>query len=243
MVPSLPSSPALSTSSSPVFPPHTFSNLVSFKLPDDNFLLWQQEALATIKGHNLQHHLRKDAIPQMYSSTADADSSKVSVEFAQWERQDNHLLSWLLALLSVWICMVGCLFSYQVWEKIKKFFCSQTRAKVWQLKVQLKGIKKTKSVNSYLLDLKKIIDQLAVVGASVTTEEYIEIILDGLPVDYNPFITFIISRLDSYSIDEMEALLLAVEARIEKCNSSYLIIPNFSTPIQAHMAQHNSSSN
>ena len=74
-------------------------------------------------------------------------------------------------------------------------------------------------MNSYLLNLKKVIDQLA-----VSTEEYIETILDGLPTDYNPLITYIISRLDPYSIEEMEALLLTVEDWIKKTNVSNLAI-------------------
>lgn len=79
-------------------------------------------------------------------------------------------------------------------------------------------------MNSYLLNLKKVIDQLVVVGSPVSTEEYIETILDGLPTDYNPLITYIISRLDPYSIEEMEALLLTVEDWIKKTNVSNLAI-------------------
>ena len=94
--------------------------------------------------------------------------------------------------------MVECVFAYQIWEKVEKFFVSQTRAKVRQLKTQLKNVKKTYSMNQYLLNLKKVMDQLIAVGAHVGTEEDIEAILDGLPSDYSPLITSIISRLDPY---------------------------------------------
>ena len=117
--------PASSTSSSPSFAPHTFSNPVSFKLIDDNFTPWQQEAIATIKGHKLQNHLHKDKIPLMYSSDEDAAECRVNPEFLNWKQQDNLLLSWLLASLSesVRIRMVGCVFAYQVWEKDREVFC------------------------------------------------------------------------------------------------------------------------
>ena len=136
--------------------------------------------------------------------------------------------------------MVDYVFSYQVWEKIEKFFCVTNACKGSSTEGSAKSMKKTKSMNSYLLDLKKIIDQLAVVGAPITTEEYIKIILDGLPTDYNPLMTSIIFRLDPYSIDEMEALLLGVEARIEKCHSD-LSSSNLYALVQAHVAQHNSN--
>ena len=89
---------------------------------------------------------------------------------------------------------------------------------ITQLKLHLRSIKKGAFKNLYLLDIKKTIDQLIVVGASITTKEHIQAILDGLPTDYTPLLTSIISHLDPYSIEEMEALLLVVEARIEWCH-------------------------
>ena len=46
----------------------------------------------------------------------------------------------------------------------------------------------------------------------------IEAILGGLPSDYSPLVTSIISHLDPYSVEEREALLLAVESCIEHCH-------------------------
>lgn len=46
--------------------------------------------------------------------------------------------------------------------------------------------------------------------------DYIEAIFDGLPDEYESVITTVISRTDSYTIDEIEALLLAQESRLEK---------------------------
>ena len=70
-------------------------------------------------------------------------------------------------------------------------------------------------MNTYLLEIKKVTDQLAVIGSPISTEEHIEVLLDRLPTEYNSVVTSIISRLDPYSIDEMEALLLAVESQID----------------------------
>ena len=96
----------------------------------------------------------------MYASIADAEAGNVTTEFANWEQQDNLLLSWLLASLSesIQIRMVGCAFAYQVWKKIEKFFTSQTRAKIRQLKLQLRQTKKTTGMNSYQLEIKKVVD-------------------------------------------------------------------------------------
>ena len=219
-----PASPESSTASSPAFVPEKFLVPISYKLTDENFLLWKQEALASIKGHRLQSHLRKEQIPEMYLTDEDAIAGNHNPDFCDWEQQDNILLAWLLASLSenIRVRMVGCVFAYQIWERIEKFFASQTRAKVHQLKTQLKNIKKTSSMNLYLLEIKKCVDQLIAVGAQIGTEEHIEAILDGLPSNYSPIVTSFISRLDPYSIEEMEALLLAVEARVEHSHSQEL---------------------
>ena len=100
---------------------------------------------------------------------------------------------------------------------IKKFLASRTQAKVQQLKLQLKSTKKSSSINSYLLEIKKVIDLIAV-EAPVSTKEHIEAILDGLLSEYNSIVTSIILRIHHYSIEKMEALLLTVEAHVEKCN-------------------------
>ena len=107
---------ASSPYSSPAFSPTKFLIPISFKLTDDNFLLWQQEAIATIKAHRLQSHLRKDLIPPIHLDGTDdvTGKPKPSPEFENWEQQDNVLLSWLLTSLSeyVRVRMVDCVYSY-----------------------------------------------------------------------------------------------------------------------------------
>ena len=64
--------PKFSTASSPAFVPEKFSIPISYKLTNENFLLWQEEALATIKGHCLQYRLQKEHIRKMYLTDEDA---------------------------------------------------------------------------------------------------------------------------------------------------------------------------
>ena len=74
-------------------------------------------------------------------------------------------------------------------------------------------------MNLYLLEIKKVVDQLATVGAPISTEEHIKAILNGLSTNYTPLVTLIISLFDPYSIKEVEAFLLAMVAQVEKCNA------------------------
>lgn len=218
------------------FDPH----LVSIKLGEDNYLVWKQQALATIRGYKLQKFLLgSHAIPEKFASAADEARGQFREEFLTWEQQDQLLLSWLLASMSESMLtrMVGCEFSYQIWDKLESFFSSQTKAKVLQLKTQLRNLKKgSVSVNEYLLKLKKIIDSLFSVGASVSESDHIESILEGLPEEYNSFIVSVTSRSDSYSVNQIESLLLAQEERLDKYKKE-------STPaLSANLAQSSAAS-
>ena len=84
-------------------------------------------------------------------------------------------------------------------------------------------------MNQYLLETKKIMDQLIVVGAQISIKEHIEAIFYGLPSYCTPLVTSIILRLDPYSIEDMEALLLVIEARIERGHTTKIGTQAFQT--------------
>lgn len=167
--------------------------------------------MASVKGHKLQKHLDPSKILAKYSSKEDAAEENEYEEYANWEQQDHYLVSWLLASMDSTFknIMVGCNFAFEIWNKIEIYFASQTRAKIKQLKTQLKAIKKQGSTAAeYLIKIKKTIDALAAVGVPISTKDHIEVILDGLNEDYGPFITIVLSRKDLFSVDELEVLLI-----------------------------------
>ena len=127
--------------------------------------------------------------------------------------------------------MVGCDFAFQIWAKVKKHFASQMREKVHQLRTQLKAMKKDGFASEFLFKVKKVTNSLVAIGALVSVEEHIEIILDGLGREYATFVTSVVSRKDPYTIDEIEALLLAQEERIERFDKEELSL------MQANLAQ------
>lgn len=70
------------------------------------------------------------------------------------------------------IRMVGCEWSYQIWETFYTYFNSQTRAQIKQLK--------------------KVVDTLAAIGAPLRIDEHFNGIVDGLPDEYGGFVTCIV---------------------------------------------------
>lgn len=200
-------------------PLHTFSNPVSFKLDVENFLTWRQQAMSAIKGHKLKDYLKKEKVPKRFASEEDRLADKETEEYEHWEQQDQLLVTWLLASMSesLHTMMVRCEYAYEIWQRIEVWYLSHTRAKIKQLKLQLKNVKKEgSSMNKYLQQVKKLVDSLAAVGSPLDVEDHIEAIFDGLSEEYDPFITSVTSRIDPYTVQEIESLLMAQEERLEK---------------------------
>jgi len=100
-----------------------------------------------------------------------------------------------------------------------QYVTSNTRAQIKKIRLRLKTPKQDRSVSAYLLEIKTTVDSLAAIGAPVSIEDQIEAIVDGLSEDYDPFVASIMSRSEPYTINEIEALLLAQEERLVKPRS------------------------
>lgn len=161
--------------------------------------------MGVIKAHKLQKFIAESnsgGMPQKYANDEDRILGNVSPEYENWEQQDQLVFTWLLASMShnLHARMVGCEFAYQILTKLQVYFTLQTRAKVNQLKNQLKNSKKVGNMNEYLLSIKNILDTLASVGSPIGDAEHIQIILDGLSDESDLIVTSIIYRTDAYSI-------------------------------------------
>lgn len=174
----------------------SFSHNVSVRLNEKNFLLWKQQIVSAIYGYGLEKHLTEEHIPPKFKNVQEETAAILNPEFSNWRRQDQLLMSWILASMTEGMLtrVVGCNFTYEVWEKVRIHFTSQTRAKVKQFKTELKSVKKgSLRMYEYMLKVKGIVDSLAVVGNPVPINDYIEDIFDGLPEEYESVITTVLS--------------------------------------------------
>lgn len=122
--------------------------------------------------------------------------------------------TWLLGYLSpsVLSIFIGCKQLCQVWEKIHKRFYSHLKARVHQLRSELKNTKKgNRSVSECLILIRAIIDSLQTIGDLVSEQDHIDTVLEGIPDEYN-FVMIIYGRVDPPSIYDIEALLQVQDA-------------------------------
>ncbi|PON92317.1 hypothetical protein TorRG33x02_119460, partial [Trema orientale] len=140
-------------------------------------------------------------------------------EFTAWIRQDQILVSWLLGSIteSILAQMVDCNNAAEVWGALERIFSSQSKAKIMQYKLWIQSLKKGGlSMREYLVKMKTYANILASVGHIVTEEDQILYILIGLSSDYYSLVVSVTSRVEPYRLQDVTALLLAHENRLEQ---------------------------
>ncbi|KAF7841251.1 Retrovirus-related Pol polyprotein from transposon TNT 1-94 [Senna tora] len=220
--------PPVSYSSSHTNPVPQNFHTTTIKLNDFNFLVWKLRVVSTINGYDLHNYLLGgDLVPPRFLSQNDAASGKVNPTHLFWKKQDQLLMAWLVDSMTEGMLthIVGCASSAEIWQTLEELFVSQTRAKERQLKTLLRSTKKgNMSMNDYLLEIKKIVDALTSIGAPVSRHDTIESILDGLPEEYEGFVTSISLHTTKYTVPEIHALLLAQETRLDKFKKNVEVV-------------------
>jgi histone deacetylase 1/2 len=161
----------------------------------------------------------------MFLNDGDRAAAILSPLYRKWRRQDQMLLSWPQTTLSSEILarFLGSRSSCDLWGKIVSYFQKQMRAKARQLRVELRTTTlENRTVQEYLLRIRLLVDNLASIGDPLPLSQHIDIILEGLPSDFNSVISVVESKFETMEMDEVEALLLAHETRLEKAKKKTL---------------------
>ena len=196
-----------------------FGPRLSIKLQENNFLLWNQQVEGIILSHKLHKFVVNPQIPPIFDSEENRIANKVSAVYESWIVQDQALFSWLLSTISESVLprVLSCKHSYQIWDQIHKHFNAVMKARVHQLRSELKTTKKgTRSISEYVLRIRAIADALLAIGDPISERDQIDSILQGLPEEYNPFVMMTYGKGELSSIYDVEALLYVQEAQLDK---------------------------
>jgi len=213
--------PPLTDSSSPSLLGSSRSqsfSAIAEKLDSENYLLWCQQVEPVIKAHKLHHFLVNPSIPLKFKTVADSDANRISPEYEAWEQQDQLLLAWLQSTISRDMLrrVIGCKHSWQLWDRIHAYFQTHVNAKLCHLRSELRHTKLEGSVSEFLLKIQSLVGSIHAIGESVSYREHLDVILEGLPRDYESTISLISGKFGTVSIEEVESLLLGHEARLER---------------------------
>lgn len=122
------------------------------------------------------------------------------------------LVASIVTFASLLPSVIGCRHTWQLRDRIHQNFHSKVKAQARQLRTELRTLKKgTNTVTEFLDKVKAISDSLMSIGEIVTTIEQLDVILEGLPSEYESLVILINSKVDWFDFDEIKALLLAHE--------------------------------
>ncbi|MCH94884.1 retrovirus-related Pol polyprotein from transposon TNT 1-94, partial [Trifolium medium] len=192
---------------------------ISEKLDTQNYLLWCQQVEPVIKAHKLHYHLVNPNIPPKYLSIEDHNLNRVNPEFEAWEVKDHTLLSWIQSTMTkeMLTSVIGSKQAWQIWDKIHAYFQTHTNAKAMQLRSELRSTSlENGTISEFLLRIQVLIDSLYAIGEPISPKEHLDVILEGLPQEYESTISLISGRFGSISIVEVKTLLLGHESRLER---------------------------
>lgn len=128
--------------------------------------------------------------------------------------------------------VVGCKSSAQIWDKIHEHFQVHTQARSCQLRCELRAtILEGSSVTQYLLNIQGLMNSLNAIGEPISSREHLDIILEGLPQDYESTISIICGRFGPVSISEVETILIGHESCLTRFNKLAIASTNVATAL------------
>ncbi|XP_057989131.1 uncharacterized protein LOC110635065 [Hevea brasiliensis] len=189
------------------------SQFLTIKLTSLNHLLWQAQLLPLLRSHNLTDHVSSSATTPSPTS----NDGSPNPQYINWFRRDQLVLSWLFCSISEALLpqIIGLKIALEAWTKLETIFASGTRTQIQQLRKQLKRLSKgSNSIDTYMRHAKSISDQLAALQSAVHEDALINDILDGLGLEYRPFIRALEARNALVHYDDLYALLLSEETQL-----------------------------
>ena len=94
--------------------------------------------------------------------------------------------------------------SVEIWSALESLYSHQTIAKSFQLKQQLRSVKKdSMSINDYILKIKTIGHSLVAIGESLSDKDLLLVILNGLDHEYETVVSLITYQMDEIDLEKV----------------------------------------
>ncbi|KAG8492139.1 hypothetical protein CXB51_015694 [Gossypium anomalum] len=186
---------------------HSFPRHDVVKLTDATFVLWQQQVKLILDGYDLLGFL-DGTVPPPPRNLHTADGVLAPNPSAL-------LLTTIDAALlpSFTEARLAC----DVWNTASKLFAADTGAKQSRLRHELHSLKKgTLSVTAYVTHIKNICSILETSGSRISDTEKLEIILAGLPPEFEGVVSSASLSTGSLSLQRVVNALVECETRLHR---------------------------
>jgi gag-polypeptide of LTR copia-type len=176
------------------------------------------EILPIINGYDLFRFL--DSPPPEPTNTDTSGQIIVNSFYLPWHQQDQFLLAWIrLSLTETILAQVATNSTTRdLWRSLEDLFSSNSRTRLNELKRQIQTAKKGDSYcSAYLLQLRRIADELAFTGSPLSEDELVSATINGLGSEYNSIIAVVSTAQCNgpFSFSALRGLLLGHEALLQ----------------------------
>ncbi|CAL9006084.1 unnamed protein product [Prunus brigantina] len=190
--------------------------MLTIRLTDGNYLKWRYQIESVLECHDLFGHFDGSSVAPPKYAILDEEgvTSVITAAYKEWLKVDKALLSLLIATLSDEAIeyVIGSKTASEAWMNLTDRYATVSRARVNLLKTELQTAQKgADSIEKFLLRLKHVRDQLAVAGISVSDDDLMLAVLNGLPSEYDMVKTVLLARDTSLSFKDFRNHLLAAE--------------------------------
>ncbi|XP_015159848.1 uncharacterized protein [Solanum tuberosum] len=170
-----------------------------------NFATWKAQLVMLLNGHKLLGHLTgtKSAPPTTITQT---DSTISNPEYELWFCQDQLIQQAMMASVDPTIApTVATASSAKIaWDLLHTAYANRSHTRIFSLRDQLQNMKKTsKTVATYLQEIRSVADALKVAGSPVADDELAVKILSGLGHEYREITAAIRARDTALSFEEL----------------------------------------
>lgn len=133
----------------------------------------------------------------------DQDAGNVSEAYLDWEQDQSIISGEMLTRV------IGCKFTWHLCDKIHSDFHSLTCAKACQIRNELRSLSlKNHPIFENFLQIQTLVNSHTSIGDSISPGEHLEMILNGLPEEYESTVWLVCNKFEPFTVDEVETLLL-----------------------------------
>ncbi|KAI0495405.1 hypothetical protein KFK09_021706 [Dendrobium nobile] len=184
-------------------------NLVPNPLSLDNYQIWRIQLL---------QHFTINVFSGFLTDEVSCSQDSSSIKYSKWCLIDRNIILALFSTIShaILLYVLSSTTAHDVWTTLERRMQPTNRSLVIQHKNELHNIQmRNSSMQQYLLQNKNLVDNIAVSGSQLDTEDIILYILNGLP-SYNSFKTAIWTSLHPIDLDNLYSLLISEEINLHQ---------------------------
>lgn len=197
----------------------TFTQHITIKLDELNYLSWKQQVEGIVKTYKFQCYLVNPKIPPCYLTVGDRTKDSENHEYRVGTARFTTV--YMASHYTICFCSSSCCLLCSCSPSLGS---NPGLLKSRELRNELMSITKgEETIMTFFVRIYTIADSLESIRDPISLRDQVEAILDGLLGDYNEITSVIQNRNELCPIITVEVTLLSREARLDRLRRRHLL--------------------